>query len=150
VAPSLNTVPPMGSPLVHRIRVRYHECDRQGVVFNAHYLAYFDLTLTELWRAAFGGYDVMVDRGVDLVVAEAQLGFRRSARFDDEIDIELSISHMGNSSLVTQYAIRRDGDLLLEGQTRHVFVDAKTLAKTSIPDWVRAGLEPWLVAWHSS
>jgi acyl-CoA thioester hydrolase len=138
-------VPPMGAPLVHRIRVRYHECDRQGVVFNAHYLAYFDLTLTELLRAAFGSYDAMVERGVDVVAAEAQLRFRASARFDDEIDIELGISHLGTTSIVLAYAIRRDGELLLDGQTRHVFVGATTLAKTPIPDWAHAARAPWVV-----
>ncbi len=60
------------------LRVRYAECDPQGVVFNSHYLAYFDIDMTELWRAAFGGYGVMIDRGIDLVVAEAQLRFRAS------------------------------------------------------------------------
>ena len=41
-------------PFVHEIRVRYGECDPQGIVFNANYLAYFDVAFTELWRAAVG------------------------------------------------------------------------------------------------
>ena len=44
----------MGAPFRHRIRVRWNECDPQGVVFNANYLAYFDVALTELWREAAG------------------------------------------------------------------------------------------------
>ena len=44
----------MGQTFTHRIRVRYSECDAQGVVFNANYYAYFDLLLTELWREAIG------------------------------------------------------------------------------------------------
>ena len=47
----------MTPPFVHQLRVRYHECDAQGIVFNAHHFAYFDVTLTELWREAFGSYD---------------------------------------------------------------------------------------------
>ena len=43
---------------VHELRVRYGECDPQGIVFNANYLAYFDHTVTELWRAsAIGSWD---------------------------------------------------------------------------------------------
>ena len=57
-----------------QLRVRYGECDPQGVVFNAHYLAYFDTSITELWRAAFGSYQAMLDRGVDIVLAEASCG----------------------------------------------------------------------------
>ena len=64
---------------VHRLRVRYHECDAQGVVFNANHFAYFDVALTELWRAAFGSYGAMLEQGLDLVVAEVTARFRRPA-----------------------------------------------------------------------
>jgi acyl-CoA thioester hydrolase len=65
--------------------VRYGECDPQGIVFNANYLLYLDVAFTELWRAAVGPWQDMVDRGVDAVVAEANLVFRAPARFDDEL-----------------------------------------------------------------
>jgi len=67
----------MGEPFRHRLRPRYAECDAQGVVFNAHYLAYLDISMTELWRAAFGGYGEMLAKGVDMVVAEAALRVER-------------------------------------------------------------------------
>ena len=41
-----------GEAFTHRIRVRYAECDPQGVVFNANYYAYYDLLMTEMWREA--------------------------------------------------------------------------------------------------
>jgi acyl-CoA thioester hydrolase len=134
---------------VHRLRVRYPECDMQGVVFNAHYLAYFDMSMTELWRAAFGSYQAMLDRGVDIVVADAQLRFRAPARFDDELTLEVAVSHLGTTSIVTDHLIRREdqGETreLVRGVLRHVVVDRATLGKTPIPDWARAGLAPWLV-----
>ena len=74
---------PVTEPFVHTLRVRYGECDAQGVLFNAHYLAYVDDTITELWRAAFGSYATMLRRGIDIVVAEANLRFRGGARFDE-------------------------------------------------------------------
>src|SRR5690349_24260519 len=87
----------VGEPFRTTIRVRYGECDMQGVVFNAHYLAYVDVAITELWRAAFGSYDTMLDRGVDVVVADAQLRFQRPAKFDDEITIEALVTHLGTT-----------------------------------------------------
>jgi acyl-CoA thioester hydrolase len=135
----------MGEPHPHSLRVRYGECDQQGVVFNAHYLAYFDINLTELWRTAFGGYDAMLERGVDLVVAETQLRFRRPAHFDEELTLEIGVAHLGTTSIVTHHWISRDGELLVEGSLRHVMVDRRTLIKTPIPDWVREGLAPWAV-----
>jgi acyl-CoA thioester hydrolase len=130
-------------PFVHRLRVRFHECDPQGVVFNAHYFAYFDVALTEMWRAAFGSYQSVVDQGTDVVVVEAAATYRAPARFDDEIDVELSIARLGTTSMTTETAIRRDGALLVEGRLVHVFVDPATMAKQTIPDHVRAGLEPY-------
>jgi acyl-CoA thioester hydrolase len=136
----------MGTPLVHRLRVRYGECDRQGVVFNANYLAYFDHLITELWRAAFGSYDVMLERGVDIVVGEARVRFVSAARFDDELEISIAVSRIGETSLTSVYEVRRNDELLAEGETRHVFVDAREFTKTSVPEWARAGLAPWTLA----
>ena len=135
----------MGRPFRHRLRVRYHECDPQGVVFNAHYFAYFDIALTELWRTAFGSYANVVQDGTDVVVVEAGATFRAPARFDDEIDVELAITRLGTTSMTTATAVRRDGELLVEGRIAHVFVDPATLAKKEIPARVRAGLEPYAV-----
>jgi acyl-CoA thioester hydrolase len=133
-------------PFVHRLRVRFHECDPQGVVFNAHYFAYFDVALTEMWRAAFGSYQSVVDDGTDVVVVEASATYRAPARFDEEIDIELAIARLGTTSMTTETAIRRDGQLLVEGRLVHVFVDPATMAKQTIPDRVRVGLEPYAMA----
>ncbi len=133
----------MPEPFRHSLRVRYAECDAQGVVFNSHYLAFVDVAITELWRAAFGSYQAMVDRGVDVVVGDAHLRFRSPARFDDELTLEVTVSHLGTTSIVTTHRICRDGESLVEVEIRHVMVDSQSLAKTPMPDWVRAGLEPW-------
>ena len=130
----------MGAPLVHTLRVRYGESDLQGIAFNAHYLNYFDIGMTELWRAAHGSYQAMLERGVDMVLAQANLRFRKPARFDDELDLSVAVTHMGTTSLVTRHVARRAGDVLAEGDLRHVLVDLQTLAKTPIPDWAREGL----------
>lgn len=127
--------------LVHPLRVRYAECDAQGVVFNAHYLAYFDLVLTELWRAALGSYAAMTDRGTDVVVAEATVNFRAPARFDDLLDLEIEVLRLGRTSMGTGYRVLREGALLAEGSMVHVFVDRRTLTKAPIPGWIRAALQ---------
>jgi acyl-CoA thioester hydrolase len=133
----------MAAPFVHRLRVRYHECDAQGIVFNANHFAYFDVTLTELWRAAFGSYQAMVDDGLDVVVADAQATFHGPVRFDDEIAVELTIARLGTTSMTSELVERRDGQALVSGRMVHVFVDPRTLAKREIPAGVRARLAPW-------
>jgi acyl-CoA thioester hydrolase len=137
----------VAEPFIHRLRVRYAECDLQGVLFNANYLAYIDHTITELWRAAYGGYTVMLDRGADIVVAEANLRFRGAARFDEEVVIEATVTNIGTTSVTTAFCFQRDGtdELLLDADIRHVWIDPETRAKTPMPDWGRDGLQPWYV-----
>jgi acyl-CoA thioester hydrolase len=131
--------------LTHTVRVRWAECDPQGVVFNAHYLAYADLNITELWRAAFGGYGAMLERGFDIVVAEAQLRFYGAARFDDEISLSVGVIHLGNTSIVSRHLVRRGEELLTSVTLRHVMIDRQTGAKTPLPDWARDGLGQWRI-----
>ena len=128
------------APFVHRLRVRYHECDQQGRVFNAHYFAYFDIALTELWREAFGSYEQMIRDGYDVVVADAGARFRGAAAFDDEIDVAMTIATLGDTSMTTDIEVRRDGDVLVEGRMVHVWVDATSYEKVPIPERARERL----------
>jgi acyl-CoA thioester hydrolase len=131
---------------VHELRVRYGECDPQGIVFNANYLLYFDVAFTELWREALGPWSEMVERGVDAVVAEASLRFRSAARYDDVLQLRARIVRLGTTSLTTEIDVVRDGEVLVEGRLRHVIVDVGTWAKTEMPDWVGEGLRPFATA----
>jgi acyl-CoA thioester hydrolase len=136
-------------PVVCKLRVRYGECDPQGVVFNAHFLAYFDVGITELFRAAFGNYPAVAERGVEFVVAEAELRYHRPAHFDDELTLEIAVRRLGTTSLTTGCRVLRGGELLVDGTLRHVLVELERLvrrepdAKTPIPDWMRERLAPW-------
>jgi acyl-CoA thioester hydrolase len=92
----------------------------------------------------------MVDRGVDFVVAEAGLRYHRPAHFDDELTLEIAITRLGTTSITTSYRVLRDGELLVDGTLRHVLVGLKRLVerepdkKTTIPDWMRERLAPYL------
>ena len=130
----------------HRLRVRFGECDPQGIVFNAHYVAWFDVVLTELWREALGSWGAMVERGVDAVVAHLEVDFHAPARADDIVTLGVGVEALGTTSLSTVLDVTRGGDLLVQGRLRHVFVDARTWEKTAMPDWIREGLSPYLVA----
>jgi acyl-CoA thioester hydrolase len=134
-----------GRALAHQVRVRYGECDPQGIVFNAHYLTYFDLSITELWRASLGSYQAMTDRGVDIVVAQARVRFHLPARFDELLNLHVGVTRLGTTSLSTAHRVTRDRDLLAEGELHHVFVELPGLRKISIPDWIRRPLEAYVI-----
>jgi acyl-CoA thioester hydrolase len=133
------------SAFAHRLRVRYNECDPQGVVFNANYLTYFDLTMTELWRE-LGGYQAMVDAGVDMVVAEATVRYRAALRFDDEFEVVASIGRLGDTSMTTAITIVRGDETVAEGELRHVFVESGGGDTAPIPEPIRSGLARYSAA----
>jgi acyl-CoA thioester hydrolase len=137
----------MAEPFRHRLRVRWSECDLQGVVFYPNYLAYFDHLLTELWREAVGSYARIQELGIDLVVAEAGIRYRVSARFDEEIELKATISRLGTTSMTMDLTAERvgDGALLVEGELRHVFVDPRTFQKREMPGQVREQLSRFAV-----
>ena len=138
----------MAEPFRHRLRVRWSECDLQGVVFYPNYLAYFDHLLTELWREAVGSYARIQELGIDLVVAEAGIRYRVSARFDEEIELTAMISRLGTTSMTMDLTAERvgDGALLAEGELRHVFVDPHTFEKREMPGHVRDRLQRFAAA----
>ena len=72
----------------HPFRVRYSEIDGQGVVFNAHYLTYFDTTITEYFRAL--GYDQFADAkatGLDFHVVKSLVEYKAPIHFDQGFDL---------------------------------------------------------------
>jgi acyl-CoA thioester hydrolase len=132
----------LSGPFRHSLRVRYNECDPQGVVFNANYLTYFDLTMTELWRE-LGGYQAMVDAGVDMVVAEARILYRSPLRFDDVFEGQVEVARLGETSMTTEILLSRDGETVAEGELRYVFIESGGGAKAPLPESIRAGLSPY-------
>jgi acyl-CoA thioester hydrolase len=125
---------------LHQLRVRYGECDPQGIVFNANYLLYFDVSFTELWREAVGPWQEMVKQGVDAVVAHADLDFRQPARYDDVLSLRAEVVRLGRTAITTEIDVLRGEELLVAGRLRHVCVSTSTWQKTELPDWVRDGL----------
>ena len=123
------------------MRVRYNECDPQNAVFNANYLTYFDIAVSELWREVMGGYDTMLADGIDMVVAEASVRYLAPLRFDEEFDVSISVAKLGTTSLVSGLTIERNGDVVAEGELRHVFIATSNGEKAPIPERVRAALE---------
>ncbi|AKK26496.1 hypothetical protein AB431_07090 [Mycobacterium sp. EPa45] len=119
------------------LRVRYVECDMQGRVFNGHYLTWVDMALNEAFRDIFGDYQVLLDGGIDFVVAAAELQFRQPARFDDDLVVDVRFDPVGTTSLRSRFAIRRGEDLIAEASMVHVCVDAATFEKQPWPDWFR-------------
>ncbi len=94
----------------HPLRVRYAEIDLQGVVFNAHYLTYFDTAITEFLRHSGYSYkSIFTDHGLDFHLVKATVEYLRPIAFDLVIEIGVCLSHIGTSSVVFTPAIFAQG-----------------------------------------
>src|SRR5262245_34966311 len=109
---------------VHRLRVRWAEVDRQGIVFNGHYLTYFDVGITEYYRALGYPYpDGLAAHGTDLYVRKAEVEYHASAEYDDEVDIGVRVERLGNSSFDFRVEIFRGQQRLVSGKVVYVNAD---------------------------
>ena len=127
--------------LTYRVRVRWAEIDRQGIVFNGHYLTYFDLGITEYWRAIGCPYpDGLAAHGSDLYVKKAVLEYHASAEYDDEIDICVRVPRIGRSSIRFELEVRRGATLLVEGEVIYVNADPATRSAQSVPVFLREAI----------
>ncbi len=122
----------------HRLRVRWAEVDMQKIVFNGHYLMYFDTAVGDYWRALALPYEAtMAQLGGDLYVKKAGVEYHASARYDDQLDIGMKCARIGNSSLVFHAAIFRGDALLVTGELVYVYANPTTQTSQPVPDSLR-------------
>jgi acyl-CoA thioester hydrolase len=94
----------------YELRVRYAEVDSQGIVFNAHYLTYFDTAITEYMRHINYDYHTLVSqRGLDFHLVKSTVEYLKPIGFDEIIEIGVSAHKIGTSSLTWVLAIFKKG-----------------------------------------
>jgi acyl-CoA thioester hydrolase len=126
-----------------RLRVRYQETDRMGVVYHSNHLIYFEMGRTELMRRRGICYADLEAEGFALAVTEANAKYLSTVTYDDEILVNTAVSLEGKTQIRFDYRVRRaDTEKpVSEGFTRHVFLgpDRKPVR---VPERVRKALSP--------
>jgi len=126
----------------HRLRVRWAEVDMQKIVFNAHYLMYFDTAVADYWRALAMPYEeAMHQLGGDIFVRKASVDFRASGRLDEVLDVGMKCARIGNSSMLFEGALFRRGQYLVGCELLYVFADPATQTSRPVPPALRAVLQ---------
>lgn len=109
----------------HRLTVRWAEVDAQKIVFNAHYLMYADVAVTEYWKQAAMPYaQSWASLGGELFVKKASVTYHASAQMGDVLDVGIRCVHQGNTSLRFEAGIFRGQQLLNTVELVYVFADA--------------------------
>lgn len=109
-----------------RVRVRYAETDRMGVVYYANYFVWFEIGRTDWLRETGQSYREMEIAGVQLPVIEAHCEYRRPAKYDDDLEIRTRATLLTPVRIRFDYEIvRGDDDTLVTGHTIHAALDAR-------------------------
>ena len=122
------------------VRVRWMECDAQGIVYNGAYLGYLEIGQAEYYRnLGFAIYVIPKSGYFDFAVVKSTLEFKSPARVDDIIDLHVRVSNIGNTSLTLNLEIYPDsGDRLLTSiEAVYVGYDAATETTKRVPDDIR-------------
>ena len=110
---------------VTRLRVRYAETDKMGVVYYANYFVWFVVARTDLLRALGWSYREMEHAGVSLPVIEAHCDYKRPAKYDDEIEVRTQGHMLSPIRMQFDYEVVRvdDGVVAAAGRTVHAALD---------------------------
>ena len=121
----------------HSIRVRYGECDMQGVVFNAHYLAYVDDTI-EHWFDALLVPDLRA--AFDVMLKKVTVEWTAPARYRDVIELDIGVARWGTTSFDVVVSGRAGGRDSFTTTVVYVSVKPGTHEPVPIPADVREAL----------
>jgi acyl-CoA thioester hydrolase len=105
--------------LRHEVRVIFGDTDQMGVVYYANYLRYFEAARAAYWRALGKSYKDLEAWGVALPVVEAHCRYRRPARYEDVLGVDVRVSELRPASLWFAYEIHRGDERIADGTTRH-------------------------------
>lgn len=92
---------------VSEVRVRYAETDQMGVAYHANYLVWCEVGRTDFIRHLGVSYAEMERQGVRLAVADAQVRYHASARYDDVIRVETRLTEVRSRMVTFSYGLIR-------------------------------------------
>ena len=122
------------------LRVRFSETDAQGVVHNAVYLVWFEISrIAYLARFRNGYRGLREEDGVDATTAESHVRYLAPASFDDEVRVHARVNDVRGARFRFDYLIERTSEpagVLADGWTSHACVDSSTLRPTRMPSWL--------------
>ena len=132
---------------ISKLKIRYSEVDRQNIVYNSHYLTYYDISLSEMLDSLFDQEEYIKETNNEFHTVSAQLNFKNPARLNDEISIYTAIKKIGNSSITFAQEIYRDGsdELINEAEIIWVNTNQDEMKPTSIPEDLKNKFSKYLL-----
>ena len=132
---------------IHSLKGRYSEIDSQAIVYNSHYLTYYDISLSELLDQAFNQEEYIHQTQNEFHTVNVNMSYKAPAKLNDTLEIYSAIKRIGNSSITfTQEIYKKDSDDLLNTvEIIWVNTHQPTHKSVQIPDDIRKKLEKFLI-----
>ena len=139
LTPSLD---PAAYPFVHTVRTRFAETDAMGIIHHAAYLPYLEEARVALLRDAGHPYDEVRVAGIELVVLEVLVQYRRPLRFDEQVTIGLTVGQRTGATFQIGYLLQVGGETRATAVTVHGAIDGQG-RPVRLPGWLASlGCEP--------
>ena len=125
-----------------RQKIRYSDCDPQGIVFNGNYPRYWDDALTDWYQESGFAGEELGGSGVDILTARIEIDFKAAASLGDELETTIKVERWGNTSMTIAVQSRRlsDGTICVEGKEVIVYVDPETFRPVPVPEFIKEAL----------
>ena len=125
---------------LNKIKVRYSEVDCQRIVYNSHYLTYFDISLSEMLEDCFDQDEYVKQTNNDFHTVGVQMNFKSPARLNDQLEVYTGIKKLGNSSMTFTQEIYRSGsdEIINEAVITWVNTDQESMKSSKIPDNIKS------------
>jgi len=118
---------------IAKIKIRYAETDKMGIVYNGNYFTYFEVGRTELMRNNGLSYTTLEAAGYYLPLIESYAKYISPAYYDDELDVQSELKWDGSLRMKFDYSIFRQSEVLCKGHTLHCFTSIKTMRPVRPP-----------------
>lgn len=131
------------------VRVRWQECDAQGIAFNGSYLGWLEIAQAEYFRnLGFSIYRIAAAGYFDSAVAKVTIEYKAPVRVDEMLDLRARVARIGNTSLVLEVAIFAEGGTandtpLTTMEAIYVGFHADTGGTRRVPDAIRELVDGW-------
>jgi acyl-CoA thioester hydrolase len=122
--------------MIYEYRVIFGDTDQMGVVYYANYLRMFEGARAEYWRSLGRSYKDLEAAQIAMPVVEAHCRYRRPAMYEDLLAVEIAVTEMRAASMRFGYVVRRGGEKLADGFTRHAMIGSNGIP-VRIPEFMR-------------
>ena len=125
---------------IHRLEVRFRDCDPMGHANNAVYLTYLEQARFSHWRSLWGFGTPQLPPGLPgVILARVECDYKRPAKYGDVLEIRLTVAEIGRTSFRYEYEIvDQEGKTVVTAKTVQVMYDYAAGKPVPIPDDIRA------------